>query len=188
MTPGWGDLPLPAMIDVTLDPLAEPDLAALERTLQQQVPGASLVVDSESPSRAEQVARLLRNASGILLAVFLPAALAAFGAITVLSLRLCREAIGLLRAMGASPDYLAGQWERYALTGGLRGALAGLGLGLLTLIAVLWASGPMAIAAAVEIALRPLDWALLVGVAATSLVLAVAVVRGTAFWQLTRHP
>jgi hypothetical protein len=66
----------------------------------------------------------------------------------------------------------------------LYGAAGGFGLALLTVAALLYSSRRIAIETAIELGLRPLDWALLAGLAATSLLLAVAVVRATAYWQL----
>lgn len=179
-----GELPWPALIDVRLDPTAQPDLAALQDALGEVVPGATLVPDPGPPDRAGQFAALVRAWSGGLLAVALPAALLAIAAITRLSLRLCREAVELLRCMGASPAYQAAQLERHALAAALLGGAGGFGLALLTVAALLYSSRHLAIADAVGPGLRPLDWVLLAGMAATSLLLAVAVVRATAYRQL----
>jgi cell division transport system permease protein len=179
-----GDLPLPAMIDVRLDPLAKPDLAALQDALSKVVPGATLVGDAALPDRAEQVAALVRGWSSLFLVVALSAALLALGALTRQSLRLCREAVLLLRCMGASPAYQAAQFERHALACGLCGGAGGFGLALLTVAALLYSSRHIRVADAIALGLRPLDWALLAGMAASSLLLAVGVVRATAHWQL----
>jgi cell division transport system permease protein len=183
-----GDLPLPVMIDVRLDPLATPDLAALQDELSATVAGATLSIDATVSERGEAVAALVRGWSGFLVLIAFLAGLAALAAITGLAVRLCRDAVDLLRCMGASPAYLAGQFERYALVGGLRIGTSGFGLALLTLIALRQSTSEIAIAGAIEIGLRPLDWALLAGTAAASLLLAVAVVRVSALWQLQRRP
>jgi cell division protein FtsX len=192
MTPWLGDaraasLPLPGMIDVALDPLAEPDLAALQGALSKAVPGATLALDPAAPDRTQRVAALLRGWSGGLAAVALLAALAAIAAATRQSLRLCRDGVALLRWMGASPGYLADQYQRYAVAGGLRGGMAGLCLAVLTVIGMIASSRSMAITEPVELGLRPIDRALLAAVAVCALQLAVAVVRATAHWQLRRR-
>jgi cell division transport system permease protein len=179
-----GELPLPAMIDVRLDPLANPDLAALQDALSEVVPGATLVSDAEVPDRAEQVATLVRGWSSLLFVVALSAALLGIGATTRWSVGLCRDAVQLLRSMGASPGYQAAQFERHALASALRGGAGGFGLAILTIAGLLYSSRHIAIADAIALRLRPLDWALLVGMAATSLLLAVGVVRATAHRQL----
>jgi cell division transport system permease protein len=181
---GAGELPLPAMIDVRLDPLAKPDLAALQDALSEVVPGATLASDAAVTDRAEQVAALVRGWSSLLLVAALSAALLAIGAITRQGLRLCREAILLLRSLGASPGYQAAQVERHACASALCGGAGGFALALLTVAGLLYSSRHIAIADAIALRLRPLDWALLAGLAATSLLLAVAVVRAIAHWQL----
>jgi cell division transport system permease protein len=181
---GAGELPLPAMIDVRLDPLAKPDLAALQDALSEVVAGATLASDAAVTDRAEQVAALVRGWSSLLLVAALSAALLAIGAITRQSLRLCREAILLLRSLGASPGYQAAQFERHALASALWGGAGGFGLALLTVAGVLYSSRHIAIADAIALRLRPLDWALVAGLAATSLLLAVGLVRAIAHWQL----
>jgi cell division transport system permease protein len=181
-----GSLPLPGMIDVAVDPLAEPDLAALQGALSGAVPGATLALDPTTPDRTERVAALLRGWSGGLAAVALVAALVAMAAMTRQSLRLCRDAVALLRWMGASPGYLAAQYERYALAGSLRGGSAGFCLAALTVIPLIASMRRMAVAEPIELGLRPLDWGLLSATAACLVLLAVAVVRATAHWQLQR--
>jgi cell division transport system permease protein len=175
---------LPAMIDVRLDPLVEPDLAALQDALSAVVPGATLAMDMASPDRAEQVAALVRGWSSGLLLIALAAALLAIGAITRLSLRLCHETVDLLRCMGASPGYQATQFERHALAASLFGGGGGFGLALLTVAGLLYSSRHIAIADTIVIGLRPLDWTLLAGMAASGVLLALGVVRATAHWQL----
>ena len=182
--PGAGDLPWPAMIDVRLDPLAEPDLAALQAALSEVVPGAMLVIDTGARDRAGAIAALARGWSGALLVLVVPVALLAIGAITRLSLRLCRDEVELLRGMGASPDYQVAQLERHAVASGLLGGAGGFGLALLTVAALLHSARRIATPDAIELGLRPLDWTLLAGMAATTLLLAVAVVRATGYWQL----
>jgi cell division transport system permease protein len=179
-----GELPLPAMIDVRLDPLGKPNLTALQDALSEVVPGATLASDAALPDGAEQVATLVRGWSSLLLVVALSAALLAIGAITRQSLGLCREAVLLLRSMGASPGYQAAQFERHALASALRGGAGGFGLAVLTVGGLLHSSRQVALADALALGLRPLDWALLASMAATSLLLTVAVVRATADWQL----
>jgi cell division transport system permease protein len=178
------DLPWAAMIDVRLDPGAEPDPAALQRALSEAVPGASLTIDQGAADRAAQLAAMVRAWSGLLLLGLLPAGLLALGALTRLGLRLCRDGAELMRHMGASPGYQADQLERHALACGLRGGACGLGFGLITVAALLYSARTPATEDA--LGLRPLDWGLLAGMAATSLLLAVAVVRATAYWQLQK--
>jgi len=178
------DLLLPRMIDVTLDPLAEPDLAALQGALSEAVPGATLALDPTGPVDAELVAGLLRNASAGLALLALLAALIAIAASVRLSLRLSRDAIALLGWMGASPRYLAAQYERYALAGGLRGGVAGFALATLSVGGMIYGSRSLAVAGSSGLGLRPLDWCLLAATAVSVVLLIVGLVRAVAYWQL----
>lgn len=179
-TRGGGDLLLPRLIDVTLDPQAKPDLTVLQDALRGVVSGATIGVEPVTPDRAERMAGLVRAWSVALAVVVLSATLVAIGAVTGSTVRLIADAVELLRCMGASDRYLADQFERHALSGGLRAAASGFGLALVTLAAVLFSSRRMDVAGATTIWLQPIDWVLLAGVALTGLLLAVAVVRASA--------
>ena len=187
-TQGGVDLPLPRLIDVTLDPLATPDLPALEDRLRDVVTGATIAIEAAEVDRAERMATLVHGwtaAAGIFV---LLAALLGIGATTRLSLRLNADSIELLRWMGASNRYLADQFERHALSGGLPAGASGFGFAIVTVGGLLYTSRRMEIAAQIEIGLRPFDWVLLACLAAISLLLVVAVVRITALRQLQNRP
>jgi cell division transport system permease protein len=182
------DLPLPRLIDVTLDPLATPDLPVLENRLREAVSGATIGVEAVAIDHAERMAALVRGWTGAAGLVVLLAALLGIRATTRLSLRLNADSVELLRWMGASNRYLADQLEGHALSGGLPAAATGFGFAIVTVSALLYTSKSMEIAAPVEIGLRPLDWLLLACLAALSLLLVVAVVRITALGQLQNRP
>jgi cell division transport system permease protein len=185
---GGVDLPLPRLIDVTLDPLAAPDLPALENRLRELVSGATIGVEAATVDHAERLAALVRGWAGAAGIAVLLAALLGIGATTRLSLRLNADSVELLRWMGASNRYLADQFERHALSGGLPAGAGGFGFAIMTVGALLYTSRSMEIAAQIEIDLRPFDWLLLACLAATSLVLVVAVVRITTLRQLQNRP
>jgi cell division transport system permease protein len=182
------DLPLPRLIDVTLDPLAVPDLPALESRLREVVTGATIGVEAAVVDDAERMAALVRGWTGAAGIAVLLAALLGIGAITRLSLQLNADSVELLRWMGASNRYLADQFERHALSGALPAGASGFGFAIVTVSALLYTSRSMEIAAQIEIGLRPFDWLLLACLAAISLVLVIAVVRITALRQLQNRP
>lgn len=180
------DLPLPRLIDVTLDPRAQPDLAALEQRLQEVAPGVSIGVEALSRDRAERMAVFFRawaSAAGI---VLLLGALAVVGLIVRSSLVSMTQVVELLRAMGAPDRYLARQVERYALLSGLRGGVIGFLLAAVTIAVLLYSSRRMELAGSVELGLRPLDWLLLACVPVVSALLVTAIARTTALHRLTR--
>jgi cell division transport system permease protein len=180
------DLPLPRLIDVTIDPRARPDLPALQNRLAEVVAGATVGVEALSRDRAERLAAFLRawgSGAGI---VALLGTLALVGLITWVSLRMNTDSVELLRCMGAPDRYLARQFERHALVSSAQGGLIGCGLALLTVMGLLYSSRRMQLAEAIELQLPPLDWALLACVPVVAALLITAVARMTALWGLTR--
>lgn len=182
------DLPLPRLIDVTLDPRSQVDLAALERRLAQSIEGATIGAEVSSRNRAEQFAAFLRAwalAGGIAALVSM---LVLVALITWASLRMSADSVEVLRSMGAPDRYLARQFEGHALLSCVQGGLVGLVLALLTVLALLDSSARMQLADAVEPHLPALDWLLLATVPVLAALPIMAVARLTALWVLTRTP
>jgi cell division transport system permease protein len=180
------DLPLPRLIDVTLDPGATPDLSALQRRLGAVIEGATIGIEAMSRDRAERLAVFFRTWSSGLGIAALIGTLVLVGLITLASLRSNAANVELLRSFGASNRYLAGQFERYALLSGVRGGLIGFALGLLTIAGLLYSSRRMELAEAIELGLRPRDWLLLACVPLITTLLAMGVARIIALWSLAR--
>ena len=174
------DLPLPRLIDVTLDPLAKPDLPALQGKLQQVVAGATVGVEALSRDRAERMAAFFRIWGGSAGILILLGVLVAVGVITKVSLGAQTQVVELLRSMGAPDSYLARQFERYALLCGLRGGLLGFGLAVLTILALLYSSQRMELAGSIQLNLSPLDWLLLACVPVVCALLITGIARMTA--------
>jgi cell division transport system permease protein len=180
------DLPLPRLIDVTVDPQAKPDLPALQARLGAVIQGATIGVEALSRDRAERLAAFFRAWSrGVGIAALL-GMLGFVGLITLASLRMNSENVELLRFLGAPDRYLARQFERHALLSSLQGGLIGFALALLTVIGLLYSSRRMDLAEAIELGLRPLDWVLLACLPAIIALLAMGVARITAHWGLAR--
>ena len=129
ITPG---LPLPDLIDVTVERGAKPDLDALARRLETAAPGAT------QDDHGRWMGRLATAASAVqALALMLTALIAGAAAATVMvatrvSLAVHRETIELLHLIGAQDGFVARAFGRRALVLGLRGGLIGLGLAGLT--------------------------------------------------------
>lgn len=181
-------LPLPRLIDVTLDPHMGADLAALEQRLREVVEGATVGAEALSRSRSERFAAFLRAWGAAAGVVTLLVMLALVALITRVSLRMTADGIELLRCMGAADGYLARQFERHALLSGLQGGLVGLVLALLTVLGILYSSDRMQLSETIAPHLPPMDWLLLVCVPAVAVLLIMAVARLTALWVLSRTP
>jgi cell division transport system permease protein len=182
------DLPLPKLIDVTLDPRIQVDLAALEQQLARVIEGATVGAEVLAPDRGERFAVFLRvwGLGGGVAALL--ATLALVGLITQVSLRMTAGSVELLRCMGATDRYLARQFESHALLSCVQGGLAGLVLALPTVLGILYSSDHMQLAEAIEPQLPPMDWLLLACVPAIAALPIMAVARLTALWGLLRTP
>ncbi len=182
------DLPLPRLIDVTIEPQAGPDLPALEKRLAEVVEGATIRVETLSRDRAERSAAFFRAwGSGAGIGALL-ATLAIAALITGVTLRMSTDSVELLRCMGAPDRYLARQFERHALLSSVQGGLIGCTLALITVAVLLYSSRRMQLAEGIELQVPPLDWVLLVCVPVVAALLITAVTRMTALWSLTRTP
>jgi cell division transport system permease protein len=186
--PSHRELPLPRLIDVTLDPLTKPDLAALEGRLQAVAAGATVGVEALSRDRAERMATFFRAWGGGAGSATLLAALLAALLITRISLQAQAQVVELLRSMGAPDAYLARQFERYALSCGIRGGLIGFALAVLTIVGLLYSSRRMELAGSIQLDLRPTDWLLLACVPVVCALLVTAIARMTALRGLAQMP
>lgn len=120
------DLPIPAMIDVTLKPGMSVNADALEARLQQAAPSAA--VDDyarwlDSLNRLTNAVQMISLAvMGLIFAA--TAAIAVFG--TRAGLGAHRESIEIMHLMGATDDTIAAEFRRSFLKQGLKGGLGGL--------------------------------------------------------------
>jgi cell division transport system permease protein len=182
------DLPLPRLIDVTVEPQAGPDLPALEKRLGEVVEGATVRVEALARDRAERSAMFFRawgSAAGI---GALLGTVALTALITRISLRTSSDTVELLRCLGAPDRYLARQCERHALLSSVQGGLIGCALALVTVAILLYSSRRMQLAEGIELQVPSLDWLLLACVPVVAALLITAVTRMTALWSLTRTP
>lgn len=180
------DLPLPRLIDVTLDPLSQPDLRALELKLREVVSDATIGIQEASEDRAERQAFFFRTVGGTLGILLLISSLAIVTVITSLSLAMHGDTVTLLRYMGAQDGYLARQFERYALRSGLRGGLIGFFAAMLTVLGVLYSIQNLEMTNSIRLGLRPVDWVFLACVPVVAALLCTLMARMTALWNLGR--
>lgn len=130
------NLPLPAMIAVTVDPAQPPDLAALGRALQRAVPGTLLDDHQRWLGNLLDLARSLQLVAAVILVLVGAAAVLAVAFVARAGLAMHGPAIELLHLMGARDAYIARQFQRHALRLGLRGGVIGTVLALATILPV----------------------------------------------------
>ena len=125
------DLPVPRLIVVKLAPNAAPDLAALRKTLGEQVAGASV---DDHRGWIEQMRVMSRTAViggiGILLLVFAATALSVTFA-TRGAMATNRPIVEVLHFIGAPDSFIAGRFQRHFLVLGLKGGAIGGGAAIL---------------------------------------------------------
>lgn len=146
------DLPLPAIIDVDLEPGA--DGAAIGRAIERAVPGARFIAHRSS---LEPLLEALRGLSLLALGLVLLIALASAAA-TVLAARGAldthRSTIEVMHGIGATDDQVARLFVRQIAVDSLLGGLAGAAIAGLVILLVLGGSGSAAILAGAS----PIGW------------------------------
>jgi cell division transport system permease protein len=152
------ELPIPRLIAVTVDRAAPPDFKALEKSLGEEVKGASLDTHRRWQGELTRMATVLKRLSYAVLFLIGVSAIAVviFAARSVLESN--RDIVDVLQIAGARDDFIAGQIQGRFLKTGLASGLIGMAMGLLTyLIAGLL--GPWSGADAVADASRSLLFA-----------------------------
>lgn len=132
------DLPLPHLIDVTLEAEATVNLKQLRQQMSIAVPGASL--DDHGVWR-RQITGLIRAlqilAAGVITLIATCAVIAVVFA-TRSGIAVHRDVIQVLHLIGATDRYIARQFQRHVFRLALKGALAGALLAVGTLSIFVW--------------------------------------------------
>ena len=134
------DIPLPRLIDVSVDPDKLLDLGEVADRLGRTVPGASLDDHRIWLSRLIGLSETIQwLAIGILLLIGLVTSATVIYA-TRTGMAVHREIIEVLHLIGAHDDYIARQFADRAFSLGFNGGLLGLGLAVPTLSMIGWAA------------------------------------------------
>jgi len=124
------DLPLPALIDVTLKPDAEINIEGLAQKIAKTVPGASLDDHRRWLDRLIGLSRSIEwLAVGVVTLICVATAATVYYA-TRTGMAIHREVIEVLHVIGAADAYIAQQFAHRAFILGLKGGLLGLALTL----------------------------------------------------------
>jgi cell division transport system permease protein len=144
------ELPIPRMIVITLAPGATPDLAALRKTLTEQVAGATLDdhrgwIDRMRSMSNTAVAGGIAILLLVLAATTLSVTFATRGAMAA-----NRPVIEVLHFIGAQDSYIAGHFQRHFLALGFQGGIIGGGAAILLFFAANMIGGTFAGGAAAD--------------------------------------
>jgi len=183
-TPELADLPTPAIIAVTIDPLNEPDSAIVQAQLDGAAAGAVYDDHGQWRGRAASAAKAVRSvAIGALLVCAL-----AIAAVVILAVRsglhAQRANISTLRLAGAEDRYVAGLYQKRYFWLSLLGGLLG---GALALLAMFGFNALGTIGRALPaLALPPYWWVVFAAVIAFVVVLSMLAARFTVMGALRR--
>ena len=130
------DLPVPRLIRVTIDEINPPDFETLAKTLDSNVKGASLDTHRRWQTELSRMGHTLSLLSYLILLLIGASsfAIVVFAARAVLAAN--REVVDVLHLVGAKDGYIARQIYRRFLATGLVAGCCGVGLGLLTFLAL----------------------------------------------------
>jgi cell division transport system permease protein len=118
-------LPVPRLIQVTVDNPEELDLVALKQSIEQNVKGASLDDHSIWTSRlAAMAGAVVAGGFGILALVLFSMVLSVIFA-TRAAMAGNRDVVSVLHFVGASDSFIAREFQRHFLVLGLKGGIAG---------------------------------------------------------------
>ena len=181
------DLPLPALIAVTLE-VDGPAPALLAQRLDAAVPGT--VVDDHQRWLGElfDLARTVETiASLVVLAVGLTAVFTVVF-VTRTGLSVHRSVIDLLHLIGAQDSYVARQFEAHALRLGLQGGLLGVFLAVVTVALVGHLLARSESGLLPDLSLDPVEWVMLLLLPVGTSVIAMITARLTVLLSLARMP
>jgi cell division transport system permease protein len=182
------DLPLPALIDVTLKPDVRLDLNALARKLSDDVPGAS--IDDHRLWLARLIG-LSRGVEALAVSVFLMIGVVTAATVyfaTRSGMAVHRDVIEVMHLIGATDGYIAGQFAHRAFVLGLRGGLLGLLLTVPAMIGISFAAPQMQGGFLADLSLPVTGWVAVATLPALSSLLALLTARAAVYRTLARLP
>ncbi len=134
------DMPLPRLIDVTVDSDARIDLGEVASRLARAVPGASLDDHRVWLSRLINLSRTMQWLAVVVVVLIGAVTSATVVYATRTGMAVHHGIIEVLHLIGAHDDYIARQFADRAFSLGIAGGLMGLGLALPALTALGWAA------------------------------------------------
>ena len=180
------DLPLPRLIDVTLEPGREVNIAGLSERLAEAVPGSSL------DDHQAWLAKLVRFAYALeALAAAVVALVGATTAATVVyatrtNLAIHTSVVEVLHMIGAQDDYIARQFAARATAIGFKGGMYGVALAVPAIFGIGWMATRMEGGLVPTVTLDPAHWGALAVLPVASAILARVTARVTVRRALRR--
>jgi len=180
------DLPLPVLIDVTVEPNARPDLIDLQTRLSGAAPGASIDDHRLWLARLIDLGRTVAaTAIAIVALVGLVTGVTVIYA-TRTGMSVHAEVIEVLHLIGATDDYIARQFAARAFSLAFKGGLAGLVLTAPVLAAVVLESRRIEGGFLADLSLPNYGWVACAALPLVAALLAMATARITVHSTLAR--
>jgi cell division transport system permease protein len=180
------DLPLPAVIDVTVDKGAELDIPGLGDKLAAAVPGATLEDHGMWFARLSTFVHSVQVVASLVVALTCFVAVMTVIYVTLSGLAVHHDIIEMLHLIGAEDGYIARQFQGHAMKLGLVGAIPGVLLAVLTVELLALAAGRVDSLLLPDIRLSPLQWAGFVLVPLAAAAIAMLTARVTVMRRLAR--
>jgi cell division transport system permease protein len=180
------ELPLPKLIDVTLDAAQRTNLVELEARLMAAVPGVSLDDHKLWLERLITFANSVKVvASGIVLLIGLATVtMIAFATRTGLAMH--RDTIALLHTFGARDGYIADQFQAHAMRLGFHGGVLGTALAAVLLMAAGILVGRLDIGMLAGLSLKSQHWIAIAALPVATALIAMGAARITVLRKLAR--
>jgi cell division transport system permease protein len=182
------DLPLPALIDVTVKPDAGLDIDALANRIAAEVEGASLDDHRRWLSRLISLSRSIEWLALGIVTLIGSVTVATVYYATRTGMAIHRDVVEVLHLIGAPDAYIAEQFAHRAFILGLKGGLLGLGLTLPILGAIAYFTKALQGGLLAELSLPPLGIGAVALLPGASALLAMLTARAAAYGALARMP
>ena len=157
----YGDLPLPELIAVGIDPSAAPDFEKLSQRLARAAPGTMLDDHQSWLGQLLDLARSIELVAALVVVLVGASAVTMVVFATRMGLAIHGRVIELLHLIGAQDSYVAREFEMHSLKLALRGGVFGLALAVITVVLVERLFERMEAALLPDLTLLPGEWALL---------------------------
>ena len=180
------DLPLPVLIDVSVDSQARPDLGDLQKRLADAVPGASLDDHRQWLSRLIDLGRTVAWTALAIVALVGVVCGATVIYATRTGMSVHSGVIEVLHLIGATDDYIARQFARRAFALAFKGGIAGLVITVPVLGAVIWETRKIEGGFLSDLSMPPVGWAACAALPLIAGLLAMATARLTVHGTLSR--
>lgn len=180
------ELPVPRLLDLRVDPGVPIDFGAVGASLARIAPGTDIDDHRIWLDRLFAIAFAVELAAALVLAVIGAAMIGTVVFTTRTGLAMHHATVEVLHLIGARDSYIARQFERHAVSVGLKGGIVGLLLAAATLAGI-GGSGRVPFLPAIP-AIPPYGWAALAGLPVLAAVTAMLTARITVLRTLARLP